>query len=382
MIMSIMHHPKSMIETTTQFIKMDPVLHQESALATFYFTNTGMSLVVGISKDVILKEINKDYNMIIWITLLITILATILGYFLLKKYFVLPLESVNEQLENSMLEDGHYRFLECEDKGEIGQLVYNLNFRTLALEDSQRREKEEIQKRITNEKLLIQQSKMAAMGEMMDAVAHQWKQPLNALSMYSEIIRSDFEEGSVDQKYVDEFSRNIQIQIDHMVDTLDEFRSFFRPNKENEVFTVSKVIDSVLFLTKDEFMKNRIMVTVEIENDIELLGSKNEFKHLILNIINNAKDAFNDNGIQEKRIITIRLLNDEKGKRIEIEDNAGGIPEDVLPDIFKANVTTKEEGKGTGIGLYMSMQIAEKYGAKLLVENLKEGACFTILFEA
>jgi len=382
MIISIMHHPKSMIETTTHFIKKDPVLHQESVLATFYFTNTGMSLVVGISKDVILKEINKDYNIIIWITLLITILATILGYFLLKKYFVLPLESVNEQLENSMLEDGHYRFLECKDKGEIGQLVYNLNSRTLALEDAQRREKEEIQKRLTNEKLLIQQSKMAAMGEMMDAVAHQWKQPLNALSMYSEIIRSDFEEGSVDQKYVDEFSKNIQIQIDHMVDTLDEFRSFFRPNKENEVFTVSKVIDSVLFLTKDEFMKNRIMVTVEIENEIELLGSKNEFKHLILNIINNAKDAFNDNDIQEKRIITIRLFDDEKGKKIEIEDNAGGIPEDVLPDIFKANVTTKEEGKGTGIGLYMSTQIAEKYGAELLVENLEEGACFTILFKA
>ena len=381
MIVGLLHTPEKGMETETCFIENDPLLHKDSVLAFFYFTDTGMSLIVGISKAVILKEINKNYNLIIWITFLTTLLTTFLGYLLLKKYFVTPLESVNKQLENSMLEDGHYRFLECNDTGEIGQLVYNLNFRTLALEDAQRREKEEIQKRLNNEKLLIQQSKMAAMGEMMDAVAHQWKQPLNALSMYSEIIKSDFKEGTVDQKYVDEFSQNIQIQIDHMVDTLDEFRAFFRPNKEHEDFRVSEIIESVMFLTKDEFMKNRITIHVEKENEIALHGSKNEFKHLILNIINNAKDAFNDNHIEEKRCIAIRLFHDENGRRIEIEDNAGGIPVEVLPDIFKANVTTKAEGKGTGIGLYMSTQIAEKYGAKLSVENRNEGACFTILFE-
>jgi len=382
MIVGLLHTPEKSMETETCFIESDPVLHEDSVLAFFYFTDTGMSLIVGIPKAVILKEINKSFSLIIGITFLITLLTTLLGYLLLKKYFVTPLESVNKQLENSMLEDGHYRFLECNDTGEIGQLVYNLNFRTLALEDAQRREKEETEKRLTNEKLLLQQSKMAAMGEMMDAVAHQWKQPLNALSMYSEIIRSDFEEGSVDQKYVDEFSSNIQMQIDHMVDTLDEFRSFFRPNKEHEEFTVSEIINSVLFLTKDEFMKNRITINIDNEKEIVLHGSKNEFKHLILNIINNAKDAFNDNDIQEKRMITIRLLKDKKGKRIEIEDNAGGIPEDVINDIFNANVTTKEEGKGTGIGLYMSTQIAEKYGAALTVKNVDGGACFTILFEA
>jgi len=381
MIASIMHHKERTIETETYFLKKDALLGTDSVLAIFYFSDTGMSLIVGISKGVVLKDVNAHYSMMIWITFLSTILATVLGYLLLKRSFVKPLESVNAQLENSLQEDGHYRFLECHDKGEIGQLVYNLNSRTLALEDAQRREKEEIQKRLTNEKLLIQQSKMAAMGEMMDAVAHQWKQPLNALSMYSEIIKSDFEEGVVDQKYVDEFRENIQIQIGHMVDTLDEFRSFFRPNRTHEDFTVSEVIDSVLFLTKDEFMKNRITVTIEKEEEITLHGSKNEFKHLILNIINNAKDAFNDNGIEGTRTITIRLHRDAQGRKIMIEDNAGGIPEEVLPEIFKANVTTKEEGKGTGIGLYMSTQIAEKYGAKLMVENVKGGACFTILFE-
>jgi len=94
--------------------------------------------------------------------------------------------------------------------------------------------------------------------------------------------------------------------------SLDEFRSFFRPNKEDETFTVSEVIDSVLFLTKDEFLKNRITVNVKRGKEIVLHGSKNEFKHLVLNIINNAKDAFNDNDIQEKRMITIRLFDDDR----------------------------------------------------------------------
>jgi len=234
------------------------------------------------------------------------------------------------------------------------------------------------------EKLLIGQSKMAAMGEMMDAVAHQWKQPLNALSMYSEIIKSDFEDGSVDKVYIDQFKDDMQVQIDHMVNTLDEFRTFFRPNKEHEMFSLLSIVHSVLFLTKDDLLKNRITVTIEKKDHIDINGSSNEFKHLILNIINNAKDAFNDNNI-EKRIITIRLINNDEGKRMEIEDNAGGIPKEIIDDIFKANITSKEEGKGTGIGLYMSTQIATKHNAILSVKNLNDGidgACFTITFNS
>jgi len=369
------------IKSKIHFIERDPLLGEKSVLAIFHFPDTDWDLIVGISEEEVLAQINKMYEIIIFITLIITLLAVIMGYFLLKISFVRPVESVNKQLKNSMQKDGSYKLLECDDKGEIGTLVKNLNTRTIALESSQKREAEEIEKRLINEKLLVQQSKMAAMGEMMDAVAHQWKQPLNALSMYSEIIKSDFEDGSVDQKYVDQFKDDIQLQISHMVNTLDEFRTFFRPNKEEQDFQLQDVIHSVLFLTKDEFLKNRITVQLEREDFIQIHGSENEFKHLILNIINNAKDAFNDNNITEKRVIVMRLIDDDESKRVEIEDNAGGIPKHVIDDIFKANVTTKEEGKGTGIGLYMSMQIAQKHHATLSVKNQNDGACFTIAFE-
>jgi len=195
-------------------------------------------------------------NTMLTMIIVLTLIATSLGYYLLKKLFVDPILSINTQLKKNMADNNlDFKPLVCEDKGEIGLLVKNLNARTLALEESRKSEKEEIAKRIQNEKMLLQQSKMAAMGEMMDAVTHQWRQPLNALSMYSEIIKSDFKDGTVDQAYVDQFRDDIQVQIDHMVNTLDEFRTFFRPNKENEMFSLLSIVHSVLLLTKDDLLK-------------------------------------------------------------------------------------------------------------------------------
>ena len=234
---------------------------------------------------------------------------------------------------------------------------------------------QEIKKREEKEKMLLQQSKLAAMGEMMDAVAHQWKQPINIINMQVDMINYDFEDGLIDQNYIDEFQSKVSTQVKHMTSTLNEFRSFFRPNKEVEEFDVKKMIEKVLFLVKDEFMKNQIEVTINNSNNFTITGIENEFKHLILNIINNSKDAFNDNN-KENRQIQINILTNETYKSVEIIDNAGGIPQTVIADIFKANVTTKEEGKGTGIGLYMSSQIANKHNGELSVINVDDGAKF------
>ncbi len=226
-------------------------------------------------------------------------------------------------------------------------------------------------------KMLQQQSKMAAMGEMLDAVAHQWKQPLNAMSMYIDLLKSDYNEGRVDQTYVDELYEGVNVQIDHMTTTLSEFRNFFRPGTAINTFNLGQLVRSVLLLVQDEFMKNNIDVNIDIDDQITLKGNANEFKHLILNIINNAKDAFNEQKIQLRRI-NISALQDGDRTTLTIQDNAGGIPDDVIEHIFEANVTTKAEGKGTGIGLYMSAQIVEKMEGTITVTNTDDGACFTI----
>ena len=237
---------------------------------------------------------------------------------------------------------------------------------------------QEVTKRKEKEKMLLQQAKLASMGEIMDAVAHQWKQPISIMSMQVEMMGYDFEDNIVDAKYVKDFQEQVNTQIEHMVSTLSEFRSFFRPSKDAITFDVKNMIEKVLLLTKDEFMKHSIKIVLNIQNNFSLYGIENEFKHLIINIINNAKDAFIENNIKSKKI-TIHVLTKDEKKILEIQDNAGGIAEHIIDDIFKANVTSKEKLSGTGIGLYMSSQIAQKYNGELSAKNTKDGATFTFI---
>ena len=225
--------------------------------------------------------------------------------------------------------------------------------------------------------MLRQQSKMAAMGEMMDAVAHQWKQPLNSLSMMNDMLLDDFRRRSVDEAYIQEVTELTHMQIAHMINTLNEFRTFFRPSKDAQDFSVAECLESVQILMKDELLKNTITIHIDIEEDITLHGQINEFKHLFLNLLSNAIDAFNEKNLQN-RSITIRTYKNENHGIIEFEDNAGGIPSSVIGSIFKPNVTTKADGKGTGIGLYMSSQIVQKHSGSITVQNNNDGAIFTI----
>ena len=241
----------------------------------------------------------------------------------------------------------------------------------------EQRIEEEVILREANHKLYEQQAKMAAMGEMMDAVAHQWKQPLNALSLMADLLKEEYAAGNVDEAYIDEMTSIAQNQIEHMVTTLSEFRNFFRPKDSAESFGIKRCIQSVMLLVNDEFMQNNINVHIQSDKEILIYGIENEFKHLVLNIINNAKDAFNERELKQRDIF-INFYQEDNHINLEIEDNAGGIPDNVIHDIFKPDVTTKADGGGTGIGLYMSMQIAQKLNGSLSVINTDTGARFLL----
>lgn len=274
-------------------------------------------------------------------------------------------------------ETTHYRTIMLygeKQNSRLTQLKNQLDHLNASLEE---RVAQEVAARQEKEKMLEQQAKMAAMGEMMDAVAHQWKQPLNALSMLSDLLLSDYLEGSVDNAYITSFHQDTHEQIEHLLSTLATFRAFFRPNKGAEPFGAKRSIQSVMLLVKDEFLQHGITIDLNIDKEVIIEGIENEFKHLILNIINNAKDAFIENGIN-KRQITITFIHENHDFIIKLCDNAGGIPENILQEIFKPNVTSKAEGKGTGIGLYMSSQIAQKLGGTLQAINENDGACFLL----
>ncbi len=226
-------------------------------------------------------------------------------------------------------------------------------------------------------KVMLQQSKMAAMGEMMDIIAHQWKQPLNTLSMINDMLKNDFEANRIDKNYIDDITDTTSIQIKYMVNTLNEFRKFFRPSKENDHFTIHSALESVKVILKDELIKQNVTLHIEVDKKIKVTGAKNEFVHLFINFIKNSIEAFNENGIHE-RFVTIRAAKRHSKTVIEVEDNAGGIPSYIINDIFKLNFTTKEKTSGTGIGLYMSSQIVQKHNGILSVANTPQGAIFTI----
>jgi len=229
------------------------------------------------------------------------------------------------------------------------------------------------------DKIIEQQSRLAAMGEMIDAVAHQWKQPLNAISMMIDMLQDDFRTNDVNNEYIKDLDESVHLQIDHMVNTLNEFRNFLRPSTKNENFHINTVVQNIQVLMKDELITQNIHLHLDIDQSIQIYGNKNEFKHLFINLINNSIDAFNEQHISGRNIY-IRCFKNNKQIIIEVEDNAGGIPVNIINHIFKPNVTTKAEGKGTGIGLYMTSQIVAKNSGSIIVQNTQKGTLFTIAF--
>lgn len=272
------------------------------------------------------------------------------------------------------------KILKISDKQqiEIFKLNESLNLYKTELEKMFEKEKE---KNKIQEELIIEQSKHAAMGQMIDSIAHQWSQPLSVIQLVVDSLYYEHQAGLVDEEFVREFQEQIFMQVNHLTSTLHEFRDFYRPNKEAKEFIVSQTLKKVMLLQKDEFIKNQIEFEINEVNEISITGIENEFKHLLINLFNNAKDAYIQNEIIKNRVIKINIFEKNKTKIIEIIDNAGGIPSDIIDNIFKLNFTTKASLNGTGVGLHLCKEIVEKHKGKIEVSNVENGAKFTISFE-
>jgi len=239
---------------------------------------------------------------------------------------------------------------------------------------------EQVEELREKDKILIQQSKLATMGEMMDIIAHQWKQPINLISMHTSFVHEMYDpQKGISFEEIDECYTKVKHQINHLVNTLDDFRSFFRPNENIELVKMDQIIDSVLLLMHDELMKNTLEINVDIQSDKYISVNSNEIKHIFINLINNAKDAYEETHIP-KKLIDITSQYKDGVLTVNFQDYAGGVPENIKDDIFKANFTSKAHKGGTGIGLYMSNFIAKKNHGSMGVSNKNGGACFSLHF--
>lgn len=228
------------------------------------------------------------------------------------------------------------------------------------------------------EQILIQQSKMAAMGEMIGAISHQFKQPINAVALLAQDIEDAYEFNELTDESLGKSIESILKQTRFMSHTVDDFRNFFKPSKETKPFNPEEAIQNALQLMKPQLDKAHISYELHSTGLYQCVGFVNEFKQVILNIINNARDILIEKKIKNPRI-DFDLAHDTMFGVIVIKDNGGGIPEDLLPNkIFEPYVTTKGD-KGTGIGLQIARTVIEKnMGGTILATNNEEGAEFMI----
>jgi len=227
--------------------------------------------------------------------------------------------------------------------------------------------------------ILIQQSRQAAMGEMIGNIAHQWRQPLTAVGAIVQSYEDAYEDGVLDMEYIEKHTDLIMDILTQMSRTIDDFRYFFRPNKIKSKFNIKNVLLKTMKFLESSFKFNNINLTLDLAEDCELEGFPNEYSQVILVILSNAKDALLEREIKDKKI-DISLKKFKNKTVLRITDNAGGIKKDILPKVFDPYFTTKEQGKGTGVGLYMSKTIVEtNMSGKFTCKNVAGGAEFKVV---
>ena len=238
------------------------------------------------------------------------------------------------------------------------------------------------------EQFIFHQSKMAAMGEMLENIAHQWRQPLSTISTAATASLVEKEVGiSTEETDIERYIL-INDSAQHLSKTIDDFRSFFKPDKEKKDFYLNNVIEKSLKILGSKFKNRNIHLIKNIDN-LKMNGYENELVQVVMNILNNARDAL-ENKEDNQRFIFVDISSQNENVIIKIKDSGGGIPKDIINKVFEPYFTTKHQSQGTGIGLYMSEEIVTKHLNGLITvknvdynyENNKlSGAEFTLTFK-
>jgi signal transduction histidine kinase len=233
------------------------------------------------------------------------------------------------------------------------------------------------------EQVLMQQSRLASMGEMIGAIAHQWRQPLNVISIKKDGLMDEYFEGELTEESAQKYDNDISHMIEYMSKTIDDFRNFYAPQKQKKDFDLLIEIDNVLKIANPQLKSNHIKIDIEnfAHNDIIMHGYNNELNQVLINLINNAKDVIVEKKI-DNGLIKIELFDFDNEVKINVIDNGGGIDDKIIDKLFEPYFTTKFESLGTGLGLYMSKNIVEKsMNGKIYASNVDNGAKFSILLQ-
>ncbi|APW66679.1 MULTISPECIES: HAMP domain-containing sensor histidine kinase [Arcobacteraceae] len=246
------------------------------------------------------------------------------------------------------------------------------------MENLEEKIQKEINQRLEQEQLLIQQSKLASMGEMIGNIAHQWRQPLAQISAIHMNMKITYDFDKFTKDYIDTKIKEANTLTSYMSQTISDFQNFFKPQGEKEEFSIEKACIDAYNILKSSLKYHEIEVTFNLIEDTQIFGYKNEYSQVILNVLSNAKDILIERKIENPKI-NIEIKEGENFAIVKITDNAGGVEKNIVNKIFEPYFTTRHKTQGTGIGLYMSKNIIERnMNGFINVINIENGALFTV----
>ncbi|NPA59239.1 MAG: PAS domain S-box protein [Epsilonproteobacteria bacterium] len=270
------------------------------------------------------------------------------------------------ELQDEMVTHAIFRDIDSRKKAELEIIRLNTTL--------EERVSKEVEKNREKDKQMLHQSKLAQMGEMISMIAHQWRQPLAAINAAAIGINIKAQLNKLEKETAIDASNKIADYTKHLSETIDDFRTFFKSNKDKQNTTYTELIESVLKIVEVSIKNKNISIIKNLNSTIVFETYENELKQVLLNLIKNAEDALLENNIQDAKIIIESYDN-----IILVKDNAGGIPTNIIDKIFEPYFSTKLEKNGTGLGLYMSKTIVEEHcNGKLSVTNDEDGAVFKI----
>lgn len=318
-------------------------------------TDIKMPIMDGIEMSKKIKEINKEQHIIF------TTAFSDIDFFQ---------EAIELQVDGYIIKPIDLTLLE----NKIESVIKNIKL------------KEEL---FEKEQMLLQTSKLASMGEMIGNIAHQWKQPLSIISTCASSLIIEHDLDQINKESVLARSENIMTQTEYLNNTINDFTDFFKPNDHNNNYNVKRFLDKCIDLVHSSFEANTIETMKEVDDKINSYGDPSQLTQAIINILNNAKDALKASEKLQKKLVFIVTAKEDNHNNIEliIKDNAGGIPENIIENVFDPYFTTKSKDEGTGLGLYITKTIiTKKLKGNIKVENevfdfegiTYKGAKFTI----
>ena len=295
----------------------------------------------------------------------------------------IPLSDISDALRGKNPKPIKKYLTKKNEYGEISSLIVDFFKKETELEDLNATLKErvetEVEKNRQKEQLIYQQSKQAAMGQMLNNIAHQWRQPLNAVSITVGKLEYASKKDILRKEDLDSSLQSIKSLVKQMSDTIDDFRNFFKPDKAKGYFSLLQCLKNSASVVSEAYESQNIKISIICDPQIECFGYERELMQVLLVCFGNSKDAIEENGVREGKITVVGKQTPHGDVSITITDNGGGVKNEIIHDIFNPFFTTKEEGKGSGIGLYMSKQIIEQgMQGSIFAVNSTDGLSVTI----